>query len=140
MEKIHTNVPNKDYQDKGNSRAQNELLRSRLDLLDGKDKFLMKLYLEDGYSIFQISRLISVSEASISRRIKKLEKQLLDGKYLDCLRNRNKFYKYQMAIAKDHFLTGLSIREISKKRKLSVYQVRETITQVKDILNVNVSM
>jgi predicted DNA-binding protein YlxM (UPF0122 family) len=133
MEKIH-------YQDKGNSRAQNELLRSRLDLLDGKDKFLMKLYLEDGYSIFQISRLISVSEASISRRIKKLEKQLLDGKYLDCLRNRNKFYKYQMAIAKDHFLTGLSIREISKKRKLSVYQVRETITQVKDILNVNVSM
>ena len=135
MEKIHTNVPKKDYQDKENTRAQNELLRSRLDLLDGKEKFLMRLYLENGYTIFQISRLTAMCEASVGRRIKKLKKRLLDGKYLDCLRNRNKFYKYQMAIAKDYFLTGLSIREISKKRKLSVYQVRETITQIKDILN-----
>lgn len=135
MEKIHKNIPKKVYQDKENSRAQNEVLRSRLDLLDGKDKFLMTLYLEDGYSIFQISRLTAISEKSISLRIQRLKERLLDGKYLDCLRNRSKFYKYQMDIAKDYFLTGLSIREITKKRRRSVYYVRETIAQIKEILN-----
>lgn len=135
MEKIHKNVQKKDYHDKENTRAQNELLRSRLDLLDGKDKFLMRLYLEDGYTVFQIAKLTAMCETSVGRRIKGLKKRLLDGKYLDCLRNRSKFYKYQMDIAKDYFLTGLSIREITKKRKRSVYYVREAIAQIKDILN-----
>ena len=135
MKMIHKNVPKKSLTTKNNNRSKTELLRSRLDLLDGKDKFLMTLYLENGYSIFQISRLIAISEASISRRIRRLKKRLLGGEYLDCLRNREKFNKRQMAIAKDYFLTGLSVRDITKKRNLTVYHVRETITQVKDILN-----
>ena len=135
MKKIHKNIPKEGFQDKKYTRAQNELLRSRLDLLDGKDKFMMRLYLDDGYTIFQIARLTAMGEAKVGRRIQGLKERLLNGQYLDCLRNRDKFYKYQMDIAKDYFLTGLSIRQITKKRKRSAYYVRETIAHIKDILD-----
>jgi predicted DNA-binding protein YlxM (UPF0122 family) len=135
MKQIHKNIPKEGFKDKKNTKAQNELLRSRLDLLDDKDKFMMRLYLEDGYSIFQIARLTAVCEAKVGRRIQGLKERLMDGKYLDCLRNRSRFYKYQMDIAKDYFLTGLSIRQITKKRKRSVYYVRETIAHIKEILD-----
>lgn len=135
MKTIHENVSEKNLGDKKNNRAQIELLRSRLDLLDGKDKFLMTLYLENGYSIFQISKLTDLCETSIARRINGLTKRLLEGRYLTCLQNRDKFNRYQMAIAKDYFLTGLSMREITIKRRRSFYHVRETIFKIKSILN-----
>lgn len=135
MKTIHSNMSQKHLEDKKNNRAQIELLRSRLNLLYGKDKFLMTLYLENGYSIFQISRLTALCETSIARRINRLTKKLLEGRYITCLRNRDKFNRYQMAIAKDYFLTGLSMRKITKKRRRSFYHVRETILKIKSILD-----
>ena len=134
MKTIHANVSQKNLKEKKNNRAQIEQLRSRIDLLDGKDKFLMTLYLEDGYSIFQISRLTALCETSIARRINRLTKKLLEGRYIACLRYRDKFNRKQMAIAKDYFLTGLSMREITTKRNRSFYHVRETILKIKNIL------
>lgn len=134
MKTIHSNMSQKHLKDKKNNRAQIELLRGRLNLLYGKDKFLMTLYLKNGYSIFQISRLTALCETSIARRISRLTKKLLEGRYITCLRNRDKFNRYQMAIAKDYFLTGLSMREITKKRRRSFYHVRETISKIKSIL------
>jgi predicted DNA-binding protein YlxM (UPF0122 family) len=135
MKTIHNNISQKSLNEKNYGRKQIELIRSRLYLLSGKDKFLMTLYLEDGYSIFQISRLTAIAQARIKRRIDKISKRLIEGKYIDCLRNRRKFNKMQMVIAKDHFLTGLSFRRIAKKRNWSVYKVRETIVRIKSILD-----
>jgi predicted DNA-binding protein YlxM (UPF0122 family) len=135
MKTIHCNVSRKSIEGKKNSRAQIEILKSRLNLLCGPDKFLMTLYLENGYSIFQISRLTELTEAKIKRRIDKITKRLINGQYIKCLRNRNKFKQSQMAIAKDYFLTGLSVRGIADKRNWSIYKVREKITKIKDILN-----
>ena len=135
MKKIHKNVSQKNHENKKNNRAQIELLRSRLSLLDGKDKFLITLYLENGYSIFKISQVTDLCQTSIARRINRLIKRLLEGKYITCLQNREKFSRYQMAIAKDYFLTGLSMREITIKRRRSFYHVRETILKIKSILN-----
>jgi predicted DNA-binding protein YlxM (UPF0122 family) len=135
MKTIHNNVSQKNLEEKNISRTQIEIIRSRLYLLNGKDRFLMTLYIEDGYSIFQISRLTAIAQARIKRRIDKITKRLIEGQYIDCLRNRRKFNKKQMAIAKDHFLTGLSFRIIAKKRNWSIYKVRETINSIKNILD-----
>ncbi|MBN1806383.1 MAG: sigma-70 family RNA polymerase sigma factor [Sedimentisphaerales bacterium] len=135
MKTIHNNVTQESIDGKTITRSQIELLRSRLDLLCGKDKFLMTLYLEDGYSIFQISKLTDIAEAKIKRRIDNIIKRLISGRYIECLHNRSKFKQGQMAIAKDYFLTGLSIREIAYKRNWSIYKVREAIIKIKDILN-----
>ena len=134
MKTIHSNISQNNLDNKKKNRAQIDLLRSRLNHLDGKDRLLMTVYLENGNNTFQISRLTGMCRTSIARRINILTMRLLDGRYIDCLRNRRKFNKHQMAIAKDYFLTGLSIKKITLKRKRSRYRVTETIKKIKSIL------
>lgn len=134
MKTIHSNVSQKNLHDKIKNRAQIDLLRSRLSLLDKNDRLLMTVYLENGNNTFQISRLTGLCRTSISRRIKVLTMRLLDGRYVTCLRNRRKFNKYQITIAKDYFVRGLSIKKIALKRHSSRYRVIETIKKIKSIL------
>ncbi len=134
MKKIHTNISQKTLEDKNRYRDEIDLLRGRLNLLDGKDKVLMTMYLENDNSFRQIARLTGISDTSIARRINGLTKRLLDSQYIICLRNRDKFTREQMTIAKDYFLTGMSMREITIKRHWSFYHVRETLKKIQTIL------
>jgi predicted DNA-binding protein YlxM (UPF0122 family) len=134
MKKIHTNISQKTLEAKNQYRDEIDLLRGRLNLLNGKDKVLMTMYLENGNSFRQIARLTGISDTSIARRINRLTKRLLDSQYIICLRNRDKFTREQMTIAKDYFLTGLSIRKIATKRHRSFYHVRETMKKIQSIL------
>ena len=135
MRTIHTNLSQDRLEEKKKNRAQIDVLRSRLDLLDGKDRLLMTLYLENGYSIFKISKVTELCQSSIARRIKRLTKKLTEGSYITCLRNSDKFNRYQMVVAKDYFLKDLSMKEITNKRHRSLYHIRETISKIKSILN-----
>jgi predicted DNA-binding protein YlxM (UPF0122 family) len=135
MKKIHVNISQTTLEAEKRRRAELDLLRSRLHLLKGKDKVLMTMYLENGSSFRQIARLAGVSDTSIARRINILTERLTDGEYITCLRNRDKFTRDQMAIAKDYFLVGLSMKEIAVKRRWSRYHVRETLIKIKSILN-----
>ena len=134
MKKIHTNISQKTLEAKNQYRDEIDLLRGRLNLLNGKDKVLLTMYLENGNSFRQIARLTGISDTSIARRINRLTKRLLDSQYIICLRNRDKFTREQMTIAKDYFLTGLSIRKIAMKRHRSFYHVRETMKKIQSIL------
>jgi predicted DNA-binding protein YlxM (UPF0122 family) len=135
MKKIHINISQTTLEAEKRRRDELDLLRSRLHLLNGKDKVLMTMYLENGSSFRQIARLAGVSDTSIARRINILTERLTDGEYITCLRNRDKFTRDQMTIAKDYFLVGLSMKEIAVKRRWSRYHVRETIIKIKSILN-----
>jgi len=134
MKKIHVNISQKTLEAKNRHRDQIDLLRSRLNLLNGKDKVMMTMYLENGNSFRQIARLTSVSEARIARRIRGLTKRLIDGQYILCMRNPHKFTKAQMTIAKDYLLTGLSISKIATKRRRSYYHIHQTIKDIQKIL------
>ena len=107
-----------------------ELLESRIELLAGTEKLLMTMYLKNGNSFYQMARLAGVNEVTIARRIHKIIKRLLDGEYITCLRNRDKFSNCEMAVAKDYLLTGLSMREIARHRRCSRYRVRQTLGKV----------
>ncbi len=135
MKKIHVNISQTTLEAEKRRRGELDLLRSRLHLLNGKEKVLMTMYLENGSSFRQIARLTGVSDTSIARRISGLTKRLIDGQYIVCLRNRDKFTRDQMTIAKDYFMVGLSMKEIAVKRRWSRYHVRETIIKIKSILN-----
>ena len=135
MKKIHVNISQTTLEAEKRRRDELDLLRSRLHLLNGKEKVLMTMYLENGSSFRQIARLAGVSDTSIARRINILTERLTDGEYITCLRNRDKFTRDQMTIAKDYFLVGLSMKEIAVKRRWSRYHVRETIIKIKSILN-----
>jgi len=134
VKKIHTNISQKTPGAKNQYRDEIDLLRGRLNLLNGKDKVLMTMYLENGNSFRQIARLTGISDTCIARRINRLTKRLLDRQYIICLRNRDKLTREQMTIAKDYFLTGLSIRKIAIKRHRSFYHIRETMKKIQSIL------
>ena len=112
-----------------------DLLRSRVDLLSGKDKLLMKMYLENGNSFRQMAELSGVSATSISRRIYRLIERLINSEYIVCVRNRREFIRSELTVAKDYFLMGMSQRRIAKKRKMSVYRVRKILKKANRIIN-----
>ena len=134
MEKIHRNVSEVALQAKENYRDRIDLLRSRVSLLTGKDKLLMTMYLRNGNTFYQMAKLTGVNEATVARRIYKVTKRLMDGEYITCLRNRDKFTEEEMAVARDYFLGGKSIKKIAGKRRLSYYRVRQTLKKIQEIV------
>lgn len=134
MNKIHENIPQGSVKAKAEHRDRVDLLRSRVGLLTGKDKMLMTMYMENGNSFRQMARLSGVNEASIARRIHKVTKRLINGEYITCLRNRNKFDSGELDIAKDYFLDGLSMKKIAKKRDTTYYGVRKTLKKIQGVI------
>jgi predicted DNA-binding protein YlxM (UPF0122 family) len=134
MKRVHENIGERTDNVKDLHRGGIELLRSRLNLLAGTDKLLMTMYIEHAVSIRQIARIRGVSEASVARRIRAITKRLTDGPYIDCLRNRDKLNGRQLAVAKDYYLMGLSMRQIAAKRRRSYYRVREALNEIRSIV------
>ncbi len=134
MKKIHKNIPQSSIKTRTEYRDRIDLLRSRVSLLTGKDKLLMTMYLENGNSFRQMARLVGVNEASIARRIHKVTKRLMNGEYITCLRNRNKFSKGELDIAKDYFLAGLSMKKNAEKRDSTYYRVRKTLKKIQGLI------
>jgi predicted DNA-binding protein YlxM (UPF0122 family) len=130
MQKVHANISYDEAARKGEYRDRIEVLKNRVSLLAGKDKVLMTMYLENGNSFYQMAQLAGVSESTIARRIHKLTRRLIDGKYMVCLRNREKFTKREMDIATDYFLKGLSMKKIATKRRWSYYRVYESMKKI----------
>ena len=134
MNKVNVNISKQALEIRDLHRGQMERLQSRLGLLSGKDKVLMTMYIVNGNSFRQIARLRGVSETSIARRIHQISERLTEGEYLRCVRNRDKLNRRQMVIARDYFLTGLSIKGIADKRSLSMYAVRKELYKIRNLI------
>lgn len=134
MKRVHTNITERMLEAKGQPREAIELLRNRINLLEGQEKVLMKMYLENGNSVRQMARLTGVNETTIARRIRRMTKRLIDGQYIECLRCRSEFTKTELAIAKDYFLMGISMRRIAANRRSTYYFVRETLKKIRGFL------
>jgi predicted DNA-binding protein YlxM (UPF0122 family) len=136
MNKVHENIPQSSVKARAEYRDRIDLLRSRVGLLTGKDKMLMTMYMENGNSFRQMARLSGVNEANIARRIHKVTKRLINGEYITCLRNRDKFDRGELDIAKDYFLAGLSMKKIAKKRDCTYYCVRKTLKKIQGLIKI----
>ena len=134
MYRVSARTPQRVSAHRRSRRDRMDLLRERVSLLTGKDKLLMTMYLENGNSVRQMAQLAGVTEASIARRIRKLTKRLLDGEYITCLRNRDRFTETEMSVAREYFLLGLSIRKIAAKRRWTYYRASRAIRKIHKIL------
>ena len=108
-----------------------DLLRSRIGLLAGRDRLIMKMYYDNGASATRIAALMGVSTSTVARRIKTLSKRLVAQKYQNCTRNRQRLSSEELDIARDHFIRGLSLRSIAAERDCSFYRVREIIRRIR---------
>lgn len=134
MKQTHENLSDTVMAERRRRREQIDLLLNRLDLLEGRTKVMMKMHFENGTSFRQIARLLGVSETSIARRIHRISNRLLDGKYIVCLRNRDRLSQNQMAVAKDYFLRGLSQSKIAERRRWSLYRVGRILREIQSII------
>jgi transposase len=128
------NVPHGSLKKRCESREKIEILRLRADLLEGTDRVLMMMYLENGNTFRQMAQLMGVSESTVERQIHKLTERLIDGQYITCVRNRQMFSKAEMDIAKDYFLHGLSIRNVARKQGWTFYTVRRIIKRIEALV------
>lgn len=131
MEGVHSNICEQRPDGRKIYRDRTELLQRRANLLDSYERLLMTMYLEKQLSYRQIARLTGTSEARVSRKINRLLKQLLESQYLTCMRNRHRFSRTQMQIAKQYFLEGLSLRQIAQKRNCSYHHIRLTVVNLR---------
>ena len=136
MKRVHENIPEDNAEAERGYRDRIDLLRSRVGLLTGEDRVLMTMYIKNGNSFRQMSRLSGVNEARIARRIHKVTERLMNGEYITCLRSRDKLSKGELDIAKDYLLAGLSIRKIAKRRKRTYYCVRKTLKKIQGIVKI----
>ena len=116
-----------------------DLLRSRIDLLAGRDRLIMRMYFDNGASARRIAALLDVSASTIGRRIRTLSKRLLATGYRNCIHNNRDFTAVELQIARDHFVRGLSLRAIAAERNCSVYRIRETIRKIKLVTEITTS-
>ena len=110
-----------------------DLLRARTLWLRGKDKLLMRMYLDNGSTFRQMARLAGVNETTVARRIYKIVKRLLDAHYLTVLRNSDKFTLRQMEIVQDYFIRGLTKSRIAAEHNCSKYYVNKTLLKVQSL-------
>lgn len=134
MSRLHNNLPQATLKNRGRNRERIELLRSRVNLLTGEDKLLMKMYLDNSNSFRQMARLAGVSSTSIARRINGITRRLIDGRYILCLRNSDRFTAVEMSIAREYFLLGLSIKTIAARRRWSYYRAHRIIKRIRQFL------
>lgn len=134
MNRTHGNVSEQTLDTRGLKRDQVELLRGRLNLLEGREKVMMVMHVENGNSFRQIARLLGLNESTVARKIHRLSRRLVDSEYLGCLRNRDKLTTGQMALARDYFLKGLSKREIAQKKRWSRYRVSRIVDEIRGIV------
>jgi len=123
--------------DRHQRRSAIELLRSRLDLLGGRDKALMTVYLDSGTRVYQIAKLLGVSPSTITRRIRTLSQRLLTGDYarhIESAAAQHRLTPTERQIANEYFFTGLSLRDIAAKRNWSYYRTRETWRRIRIVL------
>jgi len=118
-------------------REKIDVLRSRAGLLTGKDRALMQIYLDNSGTFRQMAKIASVNEANIARRIHKLIRRLLDGQYITCLRNRDKFTQEQIEMARDYFVDGLPMSEIADRHEITYYEVRRTMRKIQRLTYVS---
>jgi DNA-directed RNA polymerase specialized sigma subunit len=135
MDRLHENIEKEQFDTRHQVREQIDVLRKRVSLLSKKEKVMLTMYLENGNTFYQMAQLAGVTESTIARRIHRALGRLIDGQYMACLKNRDKLSEKELAIAKDYFLSGLSLKGVSKNQKRSYYNIRQTLKRIEKIIN-----
>ena len=111
-----------------------EKLRLRVDLLEGNERTLLELYLEHNASYYRLAKLMGLSERYVSRKLQRLLRRLESEEYVSIVRHQRLFGPKTLEVAYDRYLLGMSVRSISKKRKLSRYMVSKKIRWLEEWL------
>lgn len=130
MQSVHYNtVSNDSY--RMDVRDIHEQLVDKIDLLEGRDKVIMTMYLEQGFSMSEIAELVGVTASSMTRRIKKIASRLILAQV--CFNNRYIFELKELEVIAVHLLRGLSLKQSASECGCSYYFARKANKKVKEL-------
>jgi hypothetical protein len=133
MKKLPKDVPaGSDY--RAEAVREMELLRLRVGLLEGQERLLLDMYLNQNASYYRLAALTGMGEKYVARRVQSLLRCLQSEEYLSILRHQRLFEPRALEVAYDYFLLGMSVRAISRKRNLSRYRVGKKIRRLQNWL------
>jgi hypothetical protein len=108
-----------------------EALRTRLDLLGGADRVLLKMHLDARSSFDEIAKLTGLNRSSVCRRIHRMMGRLSDETYVRCAAARDRFSAPELRVVRDHFVRGLSLKRIGREHNLCYYRVRTIVEKAR---------
>ena len=108
-----------------------EVLRERLDLLDTEERVLLRTYLEAGSSFDALARLTGMNRSTVCRRIHRLVRRLYDETYVRCEADRAWFSTSELAVIRDYFVRGFSLKRICRDHDLGYYRARAIIEKAR---------
>ena len=116
----------------GRTRDTNgDSLWQRIALLPADDQALLELSLRAGASYRTIARALRRSPGSVSRAIRRLGRRLHDPLVVGLLDPDCPLDPVYRQIAVEHFLTGLSVPQLSRKHARTPAQVRRIVQFVR---------
>ncbi len=110
-----------------------DLLKQQADLLTGVDRTLLTTYMQAGCSFHQLGRLTGMNRSSVGRRIRRILRRLSDRTYILCQESRSGFSDLEMAVIRDHFIRGVSLRRIAKDHQLCYYRARVIVERARAV-------
>jgi len=113
-------------------RERAERMWAQAHLLRADDRALLRLHLDAGNSFNQIARMLGVRPSTVARRLRRIAERLNDPTYPLCAQHRRQFSKVELAVIRDFFVRGLSVRQISRGRKLSYYRARAVVLRAQE--------
>ena len=116
-------------------RAENDVIYTRLALLEPADRIMVEMHLLHGVSYKELGLLTGQKPPVVSRKINNCVRRLLGGQYIVVARNRDSFSQVEMAVAYDSFLLGMGYRRIAIKRGLREGKCRGILKRLKDQIN-----
>jgi DNA-directed RNA polymerase specialized sigma subunit len=116
-----------------NLRSKVEKIRKRAEQLAEPERTLVRMFLDNANSFRQISQLLGISEASVSRRVKKIIGRLSDPSIDGVLNKGDKLGRRQRKIARDFFLRGMTVKKIAHKYGMTYYNTRRIINLLRKL-------
>jgi hypothetical protein len=102
-----------------------------LDLLDTEERVLLRTYWEAGSSFDAIARLTGMNRSTVCRRIHRLIRRLSDETYVLCEADRTRFPTSELAVIRDYFVRGFSLKRICRDHDLGYYRARVIIEKAR---------
>jgi hypothetical protein len=110
-----------------------DLLDLRANLLDSQDRALLRMHLEAGRNFHEIARWTGLSPSTVCRRIHRMIHRLADPTYPLCLRNQQYFNRLELDVIRDHFVRGLSLACLRRRRHLGHRRIRRIIARARQM-------
>src|SRR5687768_9932008 len=99
-----------------------------LPYLREKDRILMELTFRAHLPRQEVGRLLGVPAGTVTRRIQRMQRRLHDPLVRALLETHCPLTRADRQVALDHFLQGLSVKQLTDKHQMNGYVVREILS------------